>query len=338
MAFSLIELENFSDAAYYFLKILSMNRNDVETLNALAFLGLYENKTEQSINFLLDAIYINNNNEKLKQNLEKLRNIKDIKVFLSMNKPSDFLFFNYPKESLVEKLAGMTSYVVKIPQMKYITIVVIIFVIIFLIYQIYPLILSRAEDFRFLKSLGHGKVDHYSIQDINKLVEERAKYNIKLSEEEIKSKFSLIQGYLEEKKHNRAVILINELLNSNSSELIKERVRFLQRFLPEVSVQTIDFTPQVQEVIKIPFIYQDVYVRWSGTVANLEHKADKETVFDLLINFVDNAVVEGIAETHFEGSQNVLSGEKAAVFGQITGITIDNKIIIKGIEIQKIGK
>lgn len=335
LAFSLLETDDEEEALFYFKKALSINRNDVEALNAMSFLVLSENNIEQSINYLLDAIYIEKDNNKLKQNLEKIRNIKDPKVFLSMNKPADFIFIRLPRERLINKIQILTADILSLPLVRAIGVTGGIVLLLFLLY---PVFRDIVKDYLFKNGIGHGRVTHVAIQDIDKLVEERSKYNIKLSGSEVKTKFDSIKTYLQENQHNRAVIVINELLNSNASEFIKERVRVLQMFLPDVTVQTIDFTPQVQDVIKIPFLYKDVFVRWNGTIANLEHKARKETAFDLLINFVDNAVVEGIAETHYDGFLQVLSGEKVAVFGQIAGITVDNKIILKGKEIQRIGR
>lgn len=338
LAFCLIDLKMYGDAYKAFKRIHEREPNDVEALNALAFLNLLDGPLEDSINYLLDAVYLDKDNNKLKNNLESLRNIKDKKVFFSMTDPKDFLFIKYPKENISESIINWLKNALLSPILKLLIAIIILSVVILMIYIFYPQIINMAEEYRFKRGLGTGRVTHVTIQDINKFIEERKKYNIKLSEDDIKKKFETIKVYIEEKKRNRAAILINELLNSNASELVKERVRFLKEFLPKPEPTLIDFTPSVQEVTRIPFLYEGVYVRWTGTIANLEHKDRKETVFDLLINFVDNAVVEGIAECHFDGFQNIINGEKLSVYGEIAGITLDNKIILMGKEIQRLGK
>jgi tetratricopeptide (TPR) repeat protein len=336
--FCQIQRGRFEDAKESFQRVNSINRNDSEVMNALAYIALEGSDVDQAINCLLDAIYTDQNNQKLKSNLEKLRNIKDPKVFFSLTKPSDFVFVNIPKESLWDKLRHFPSELVTLPQMRFFFVLFILAAIGFAAYLSYPTLVNWWQDHSFKRGLGRGRVKHVAIQDIEKLVSERAHYNIRLSEEEVKRKFDMAKSFLEEKKRNRALILINELLNSNASDYIKERILILQGFVPEANSENLDFVPPVQDVIKIPFLYKGVAVYWSGTAVNLEHKERKETVFDLLINFVDQALVEGIAETHYTGFQNVFNGDKVVVFGEIIGITEDNKIIVKGKAVQKIYK
>lgn len=297
-----------------------------------------EGRTEESINHLLDAIYIDKDNPQLKKNLEKLKNIKDPKVFFKMSRPRDFLFVNLPKENLLETIQNRITDILSFPMIRSAILIGAVILAGFVIYYNYPGIINIIEDYRFKKGLGQGRVTHVTIQDINKIIDERKQYNIKLSEADIKKKFQLVSDYIEQKKRNQAMMLINELLNSNASDYIKERVLVLKEVMPDIDLNRIDYLPSVQEVNRIPFLYQDVYIRWYGTVANLEHKERKETVFDLLIDFVENAVVAGIAESHFDGFQNVASGEKVAVIGLVTGITLDNKIIVKGVQIQRLEK
>ncbi len=338
MAFSFIELKLFENAYPAFKRLHSADPNDADVLNALAFLGLMEGRLEESINYMLDAIYIDDSNAQLKKNLESLKTVKDPKVFFRMTKPKDFIFIHLPKETPVEFIENKIRAGLKSPLLRLIIIIILVFIAGYAFYLNYPKIVNVWEDFKFKQGLGQGRVTHVTIQDINKIIEERNQYNIKLSEADIKKKFEIIKSYIEEKKHNRAMILINELLNSNASEYIKERVLILKDVMPDIDPNMIDFLPSIQEVTRLPFLYKDVYIRWYGTIANLEHKERKETVFDLLINFVENAVVEGIAESHFTGFQSITSGEKVAVFGQIAGITVDNKIIVKGLQIQRLGK
>lgn len=338
LAFCHIEVQDYQRAERYLPSLLRLNQNDVETLNALAYLGLSNGNLEQPIQFLLDAIYLDGKNTRLKQNLEKLRKANDPKVFFRMTKPSEFLFMTLPQEDPLVAAWAAFNKAVKNPMTRLAIMGAGVIVVALLLYAMYPVLVNWANNARFNSGIGANRITHVTIQDIEKLTEERKLYNIRLSEDEIKRKFELVRNYLEQRQFNKASITINELLNSNASEFIKERVGILAGFIPDMDPQAIDYMPPVPEVIRAPFLYQNVYIRWSGLVANLEHKERKETVFDLLINFVDKAVVEGIAESHYPGFQNVTSGDKIVVFGQIAGITLDNKIVIKGKQIIRIGK
>ncbi len=336
LAFSLCEIKSYEEARLVFRSIYNNYPDETDVLNALAWLGLQDGNTEESINYLLDAIYIDKNNLQLKKNLEDLKNLKDPRVFFRMSRSRDFLFTNLPRETAVEKIERDLNNVLKSPLARTAVILASVIFLCLIIYRNYPGIVNLFEEYRFKKGLGQGRVTHVTIQDINKIIDERKLYNIKLSEQDIKKKFDLLNNYMEEKKRNQAMMLINELLNSNASDYVKERVLVLKEVMPDIDINKIDYQPSVQEVTRIPFLYQDVYVRWYGTVANLEHKERRETVFDLLINFIDNAVVEGIAESHFQGFQNITSGEKVGIVGLVAGITIDNKIIVKGLQIQRL--
>ena len=339
IGFSLINIKSYDEAYLYLKRILQSQSSQDETdvLNALAWLGMKDGKAEESINYILDAIYLDKNNQKLKNNLKALKNIEDPKVFFRMSRPDDFLFFNLPKENTLDVIQNSLNMVLSSPMLKSAAAITIVIIAIIVIYINYPSIVNFIDNYRFKKGLGQGLVTHVTIQDIEKIIDERKSYNIKLTEADIRKKFQLISDDIEQKKRNQAMMLINELLNSNASDFIKERVRVLKDVMPDMDLNRIDYLPTVQEVNRIPFLYQDVYVRWYGTVANLEHKERKETVFDLLIDFVENAVVAGIAESHFNGFQDIASGEKVAVIGLVAGITIDNKIILKGVQIQRLG-
>ena len=338
IGFSLINIKSY-DEAYLYLKRIHQSRpaqDETDILNALAWLGLKDGKAEESLNYILDAIYLDKDSQKLKNNLKALKNIEDPKVFFRMSRPDDFLFFNLPKENTLDMIQNSLNTVLSSPMLKSAAAIGLVIIAIIVIYINYPSIVNFIDNYRFKKGLGTGLVTHVTIQDIDKIIDERKTYNIKLTEADIRKKFQLISDDIEQKKRNQAMMLINELLNSNASDFIKERVLVLKDVMPDMDLNRIDYLPTVQEVNRIPFLYQDVYVRWYGTVANLEHKERKETVFDLLIDFVENAVVAGIAESHFNGFQNIASGEKVAVIGLVAGITIDNKIILKGVQIQRL--
>ncbi|MGC8765598.1 MAG: tetratricopeptide repeat protein [Brevinematia bacterium] len=336
LAIVLIELQDYKEAKNILLNILEKCPDDPEALNAIAYIYLKEGLIDEATKFLLDALYIDKENKTIKNNLERIRNTDDPKIAFSLIPPKDFLYLNLPPLPFFRILKVFFIKLLMTSYGKFVVLFSSVVLLLIIIYLIYPSYINWAEDYRFKKGLGKGRITHLEIKDIEKLVEERKKYQLKLSEEDVKKKFSMIEYYLQEKKVNKATITINELLNSNASEQIKERVIIWRDFLIKLENSSqIDYLPSVQEVLRAPFLYQDVYVSWGGTIVNLEHKERKETVFDLLINFVDNATVEGIAEVHLEGFHKVSNSEKVYVFGQIYGINLDNHILVKGITIQK---
>lgn len=337
LAFAMVEIGHLGESKRFFMRALSINRNDVEVLNAMAYLELSDGNTTAGINHLLDALFVDEDNQKLKDNLESMKNIKDAQISFSMIKPKDFLFMELPKPEMGEIIAEKLRKIFGSWLTKVALIAVIVGVIGMLIYAFYPNLSNWLENYRYSRGYGAPQYHSITIEDIDNLVSLRKKYKIKLSADEIKKEFAMIRQNIEMKRRNKAIININRLLNSNADELVKERVIFWKEFVPDPNPENLGFVPHYRDVAKAPFLYEDVYIRWNGTIANLDHKGRDETAFDLLINFVDEAVVEGIAEAHFKGFIHIINGETISLYGKIAGITLDNRVVVTGSKLSRIG-
>ncbi len=338
MGFALIETGKYLEARRYFSRAQAINRNDIETLNALAYLDLSQGDINSGINNLLDALYIDKENEKIKANLEMLKGNKDPKIIFSLTKAREFLIIRLPELPWMDEFAERFFAWLKTPSFRLILFIAGGGLLALFLTLAWPGMRNWLENYRYTRGFGPGQYQNISIQDIDNLVEQRKNYKIKLDPDDIERKFALIKQNLEMGKRNRAVLLINEILHSNAPEQMKEHTLIFQSFVPDGSPTTIDYNPHYRDVVKAPFLYKDVFIKWQGTIANLEHKGKEETSFDLLINFVNDAVVEGMAQPHFPGDIKIRAGEKVTVFGTIAGITLDNKVIIKGQQIVPIGK
>ncbi len=338
MAFALIHTGQYLEAKRYLARSLTYNRNDIETLNAMAYLDLSQGDLTAGINSLLDALYIEKENEKIKSNLEMLKGGKDPKVLFSMIQAKDFLFLELPQLPWMDEAAEKVFHFVRTPKFRLLAILALAAVILTVMIAAWPSITNWVENYRYTRGFGSGSYQNITIQDIDSLVAERQNYKITLEDEDINKKFALIKQNIEMGKRNRAILLMNEILHSNAPEQMKEHVRFYQSFIPDANPSAIDYNPQYRDVARAPFLYQDVFIKWNGTIANLQHRGKEETSFDLLIDFVNDAVVEGIAQPHFPGFVKIRAGEKVTVFGHIAGITLDNKVILKGTQIVPIGK
>ena len=143
-------------------------------------------------------------------------------------------------------------------------------------------------------------------------------------------KFEELKTAISDQKHNKAKMLVNELLASNASLAVKERISILESFIIDPSTDNIDYVPSYAEIAVAPTIYQGIILRWQGTVANINHQGRKKTSFDLLVNFLGNGQVEGLAAVEVAGLQELNNGDKVTVMGPLLGITKDNRVIIEG--------
>jgi tetratricopeptide (TPR) repeat protein len=336
----LAEAENGSmdSASRAFQKASALDRNDAESLNALAWFDLLEGKTDAAVNRLLDALYIDEKNAGFKSNLERIRGARDVKMLARMEKPSSFIFVTLPRRSIFDSVLEAAGGMLAGPFGKAALIGAGIVLLAVLGWVFYPLAVNFVRNANFTSEIGKNPIRKVSIQDVEQLVQERQNYSVRLSEDDVKRKFSQVKSFMAQRQFNRARILINELLNSNAGEGVKTQVDILQSLLPDTDPDAIDFIPQARDVIRLPFLYKDVLIRWDGMVANIDHRDQKETSFDLLINFVDEGVVEGIADCRLDGFQQLRNKDKVSVTGKITGITLDNRVVVIGKTFKPIGK
>ena len=285
---------------------------------------------------LLDALYLDEENDMLKRNLERVRAAENPALFLKMGKPYTFLFIKLPDQPPFREFMEKAAEFVRKPVMRYVIIVAAAALAGIALYFLSPSIVNWLEAYRMER--GGASFTQVTIKDIETLVAERENYKILLSEAEVEQKFNMVKYYLENKERNKAVITINEILNSNAHELVKEHVLILQSFIPDPDPDSLGYIPDCREVVKRPLIYKDVYIKWNGTVANLQHKGHEETAFDLLINFVDEGIVDGIAFVTVPGWLDIRNKDKVAVYGTIAGIQMDNRVVIIGDQVVPIGK
>ncbi len=329
LAFSLIYTGHLDQTKRLFQRVLDINKNDAEALNALAYYELSQGNTEAAINHLLDAMYVDRQHPRLKENLDKIREMRDPKIFVSMTKPGEFLFIELPKPDFREIMAEKVSTFFRSRSVKLTMLVLLILVTVGMVWLFWPSLSNALSQYRNIR-LGISNTTHRSLDEIDRLVEERQRYNIHMTDEEYQQKFLSIRANLQEGKRNLAQITINEILNSDAPELVKERTIILQEFVPDPDISNLDYIPPFTDVVKTPHRYQGVYVKWNGTISGIEHVRRDETIFDLMINLNDPNIVEGVAQVYFEGFVRALNGEKVTVFGEVAGITLDNQVVIRG--------
>jgi len=337
LGFVYIMMGQDREARRIFSRLVRIYPHDIEVLNALAYLLLKEGDTEKAVTHILDALYLQEDHPLLKRNLDLLRSHDNLPSWLATHTWREFVFFTPPEVPWWESVPRA---VLSHPMVRAGGIVGVLLLLGVAVFFFYPSLINIAQRYQQIRHRQIGTVvENYTIQDIEKLVEERQKYTIKLTEEEIGRKFEMIKDLLYQGKRNQALMLINELLNSNASEQVKEHVRIFESFVPAPDPQKIDYNPSCRDVLRTPFLYEGVYINWVGTVANLFFNQRKETSFDLLINFVDEATVEGIATVKMEGFQdNLRNGQKVRVFGRIAGVQIENKVVLLDPLIQSLEK
>ncbi len=155
-----------------------------------------------------------------------------------------------------------------------------------------------------------------------------------LTQKEISDSFEKIKELLRDYRDTEARIEMNRLLLSNATKDVKEKVRALLPYLKEPTFLTLKSSVSYQEVLKDPFLYEGCYVRWKGRVTNLRI-SEKEIVFDLLVGYQDQKVLEGIVPVTLQFAVKVDPTFAYEVLGEV--LLKGNSIQLRGVSLHELG-
>ena len=139
---------------------------------------------------------------------------------------------------------------------------------------------------------------------------------LQLSSAQVEAAFELAKRNLRQFSDNAAPVEINRILNSNATTGVKERARQLQAFVSPPDFSTLTSSYSYRQVRAEPWLYDAVYVRWSGKVANLSVGQDRIS-FELLVGYQDERVLEGSTSVFVEFPALLRDGMALEILGQI---------------------
>jgi len=308
-------------ARRYYRGGLEISEDDTELLKGLAFIYLKDERVEDAINFWGEVLEKNPKERTVKRALETLRSSYDTNEFIEKAKPQDFLSLKAPF------LVKMKPYFTGIG----ITLGVIIVGIIFYTTPLYEKILQK-----FYPEII--ELNRISLPEEDILLQEKIEESLYIyTEKEIKASFIRIKKYLYRNKVNTAIIALNRIMLSNASPLVKEKFEILYTFIDPPDPLSLDINPRMYEIMKEPNAFQGVYVLWHGRIANLK-KEKKGINFDLLVNYINQDMIEGIARVDITGTYYLENGQMVEVFGSYTGYNRETgRLYIKGIFLRDLG-
>ncbi|UCB45807.1 MAG: hypothetical protein JSV25_16665 [Spirochaetota bacterium] len=304
-------------ARRYFKGGLLEKEDDPDLLKGLAYIYLKDERLEDAIGLWGEVLDKRPSEKIVKRALEKLRETEDVKEFAQKAKLTEFLS---PRLPILVKLK---PYLLGI----YITVGIIIIGVVFYTTPLYKKALQR-----FYPEII--ELDTIELPEGPKTEEDQTQALYSLSEEEIEKNFVQVKRYVYKEKINSAIILLNKVMLSNASPIVKERFDILYTYIDPPDPLSIDYNPQFHEIIKEPGIYMGAYVLWTGRIANL--KKEKESAhFDLLVNYEDQDTIEGIAHVDIDGVYYIENRQSVEVFGSYEKYdTETGKLLIRGILIR----
>ncbi|MGL4389213.1 MAG: tetratricopeptide repeat protein [Brevinema sp.] len=337
LAFCAMMEESFREAIEYLESIKPIATKDPEIYNFIALLYLKEGKVTEATDIILNALEIIPKNLLLQKTLERIRNInnsehaKTISIIsmVQLTLPMSTRFFFQQKQILIPTI-----------------ILLVILLIVGVLLPHYKSIYNTLNLLFQLEPITVTPINDIEIKDLDQIVNARENFRIVLSESIIEKKFQELKQAISKNQVNKARILASELLASNASLGVKDRVSILEAFIPEANPDQIDYVPSYAEIASAPLLYKGIIIKWNGKTTNI-YKGKNLLTFDLLINVANWKKVEGIAAAeistntiihHYFNNEKVdtynnkihyYNGEDVIITGYFEGLTSDNRVIVK---------
>ena len=341
-------LDKFNEVSLYINRIKRIDPDYIPMIQLDSFLKLKSAiGSEQALKIYLDVLEKYPDDDMLQQvrkNISYTENFKNFqkdiiaKKCIDILKPPGYLrnlsftFERLPKKkqdskkkqiqikSLMNKKSNgnssQSSFHISLP-LKSILIALFILGIIFFGYYFYNNILlsmkhnkkSKVKNIHLVDNMNLGGNDFNLIHKIQKTKVLYFYY----TNSQVINEFKLSKSLIKNQKYNKAVNLLNKLKNSNASYLVKEKVRFLLRFIKDVenrSFENISF----KTILKKPVYYDGVAIVLKGKVSNFIRK-QKSISFTLLIDYKKTESFSGIAEIFFNRPIVLKNGNLVEVKG-----------------------
>ena len=149
-----------------------------------------------------------------------------------------------------------------------------------------------------------------------RVVESATTQAYELSERELNQLFQRIGDLFNDGQDNLVRRELNRLRLSNATPALKARAELVRDYLNTPDFSNFANNASYQEVVTEPALYQGVFVRWRGRVANLE-VSDDRIQFDLLVGYESRQVLDGIVPASLDFAVLVENDQAVEVVGQL---------------------
>lgn len=305
---------DFGAASYNFENARRIKVNNPTMLLGQAAIFLRRGDTERAVQYYLDILDTEPQNEIAKSALEFIRthgNYETICRYVDSGKIEQFyppLPMN-PKSILFVVCAILVGICFGI-----------LFVNLFIPKQVTKSIRADLSEL----ALSSDEIKYPQEKDISKNL-----VHYILSDREIKTSYKKATEYFHDYNDNGVQLEINRLLNSNAASGIRQKARLLMEYIKEPTFDSLKQNFSIEEVKKDPYLYLDCFVDWSGRIANVE-KHETSQKFTLLVGYEDQKNVQGtvIVELDFLPNPELDGTKPVRILGKIC---LDgDKVYLKG--------
>ena len=318
LGMSCLHTGDYAGSFSYLRRALDIDKR-IEAMLGVAAVLLRRRQTDLAIRTYLDILDIDHRNRRAKLALRWLRGIEDPEEALDWFESRRFMRILPPLGWYVPTWAAVSVGTAIVGAT---------------IFFLYPVVLHLVEThFGPEQREGSQLLTTEDVQTPIVVDASPEETRFVLSDREAERLLDEIGDYFNDQRDNVVRRELNRVAQSNAAPLIKSRAAALDAYLavPDFTDFSDNFTHE--EVISDPPLYDGVFVRWRGRIANLAI-GEEAIRFDLLVGYETRQVLEGIvpAELRFavllendrpvELIGRVHAGEEGTISLEITSIRI----------------
>ena len=289
---------DYAGAHSYLQRVEQMDPERSDVLNALAAIALRRRQTDEALRLWLKVLDHDPKNRIAKRGLAFLRNHDDPGDILDLFEEGKAKRY-MPKEPLTLPPWVWTAlFIVAIGSLAYVAA---------------PLLTTWLENRRVPEREG---VELVTPPPEGERLATEGEFRIVLTEDELLATLRRAREHFNEYRDNLAQREINRILASNAAPSLKERARLLESYLREPDFTNFEGNASYTEVARRPWLYEKSYVRWKGTVSNLE-LSEELISFDFLVGYQDRRVLEGVVPAYLEFAALLEGGMPVELIGEV---------------------
>ncbi len=304
-------LGDIGGAELYYRTARKISISDVQLITAQAVLFLRRGEISRAVEYYLQALEYDPENELSKKALEFIKHNSASDIFVHLVQTGNIKRF-YPRLGLHSKLikVGVFAAILLIAALGIFT------------YYKPPIAIegNRADLSEFVLSVDERRDS--LIQDTASSV-----FRYILTQSDLEKSYASAQEYFQSYRDNSSQVEINRILNSNASTEIRQKARLLAEYLEEPTFDSNIESFTYEQIREDVWLYLDTWVIWSGRVTNVE-ETQTEYRCDFLIGYDTLQKVEGFVPLVMQQPVNIDTALPIQVLAQV-GLE-DGRLLLRG--------
>lgn len=305
---------DFGGAYSYFQRARDLQPDDIDTLLGLALVMIRRRKTTDALRIWLEILDVEPENSRAQKALKMAKLLEEDEwLELIENKKYQGFLPRHPRS------------------FRWLTILSIFIAVAAIIaaafYGLYRYGLPDVA-YRSGQELLEIHPEDYSQGDYSRFA------TIILSDRELEQELGKLERLFRQYRDNAVRYQGNRLLMSNAPLEVKDRVSLLIGQLSEPDFTNFQDGYSIQDIEADPHLFQGVYVRWKGRVANVV-TTEQEIHFDFLVGYEDGRILEGRVPVVLDFAANLQGGEAVELIAQVN-ISEQDEIQLSGSSLRRI--